>query len=349
MNNITVNPAKYRQFGNADNVAFCFVTNSSIIDEITIEEDGDYASYRTFAIDEEGQLENLLRETIPEAAHVLVVSPNTFIRSPTQEAIGSKRKLLAMACNSTPNSMSDVSHFLNMIEATSPDEQQRMVDHIFDKGKTMEHMVFRNRNTGTEAIFKHLNNDYEWNIQAGLLDWGEQQLAPSGEVSVLPADIWKFKNDLKLDICGEVTLNGYPILHAGEVSFLLEDQHAIYAKLSEMQLSNIIAKVENGVISNLRPFDSKGHDAVDMLEKLFSVDSRYRTIWELGFGVNTKLKLLGGNNAMNEVYGSNNGCIHFGLGLTPYTQYHLDIICPDCSVFDEKDNLFFGYDANRSV
>jgi len=49
---------------------------------------------------------------------------------------------------------------------------------------------------------------------------------------------------------------------------------------------------------------------------------------EIGFAHNVTLQLLDGNHAMNEVYGGLNegsdGCLHWGLGLTPYTQYHLD-------------------------
>jgi hypothetical protein len=32
------------------------------------------------------------------------------------------------------------------------------------------------------------------------------------------------------------------------------------------------------------------------------------------------------------VYGGTEGCLHWGLGLTPFTQYHLDIISPGTSV-----------------
>jgi hypothetical protein len=48
------------------------------------------------------------------------------------------------------------------------------------------------------------------------------------------------------------------------------------------------------------------------------------------------------NRTPNEVYGHKNGCIHWGLGLTPRTQYHLDIICPNTIVVNEKGTVIVG-------
>ncbi len=342
MNDIVVRPERYRQFGPAEGSVFCLITNTELRDRIKLERSGDYADYLIYYNDEEGQIESLLKNELPEHAHVLVVSPRTFFRSPDQEYIGSRRKLIAMACNSTPTPIKDVIHFLRMIENTRPDIQQGFVDRFFDLGPRAEHLVIRDDERGTEAIFQHLREDYQWNIQAGYLDWGEQQISPSGEISVLPADIWEFSDTLKLAIDGEVTFCGLPILHSGEVSFLRRDQQHIFNELKAMHTSPIIAKLKNGAITDLRAVEKRGESAVRILETLFHVDSRYRTVWELGFAVNTTLELIWDNRAMNEVFGASNGCLHFGIGLTPYTQYHLDIICPGTTIYDEQGNVFFG-------
>ena len=78
------------------------------------------------------------------------------------------------------------------------------------------------------------------------------------------------------------------------------------------------------------------------LEALFRIDSRYRKVWELGFAINTRHELLPGNTAMNETFGGTAGTLHFGLGLTPYTQYHLDIICPLTRVLSDRDEELIG-------
>lgn len=49
-----------------------------------------------------------------------------------------------------------------------------------------------------------------------------------------------------------------------------------------------------------------------------------------------------GNHAMNEVYGGRNGAMHWGLGLTPFTQYHLDIITPGTVIHNHRNEVIFG-------
>jgi hypothetical protein len=45
---------------------------------------------------------------------------------------------------------------------------------------------------------------------------------------------------------------------------------------------------------------------------------------------------------MNETFGGTDGALHFGLGLTPYTQYHLDIICPFTRVLTDSDEVLIS-------
>lgn len=342
MESITIRPDCYRQFGASEGCTFCLVTNSEIVDRFSIEKNGSYADYQIFTYNQEGAFEELLQNHIPENSHVLVVSPNCFFRSPNPEVLGQQRKLIAMACNSTPTPLEAVAHFLGVIERTDPQAQAEFAERFFQQGLASERLEIVDEEYGTQAIFDHLDDKYEWNLQAGPLEWGEQQIAPSGEISVLPADIWEFNPKLYLAINGEIAFRGLPILHSGEPSFLREDQAYIFSKLQHMMQHPLIAKVEQGVITSLQSTHSDVEPAVEMLEAMGAVDSRYLTIWELGFAINTSLELLRGNYAMNEVYGGTNGAMHFGLGLTPYTQYHLDIICPNIRVYGQDKKLLFG-------
>lgn len=52
--------------------------------------------------------------------------------------------------------------------------------------------------------------------------------------------------------------------------------------------------------------------------------------------------MLAGNHAMNEVYGGTKGCLHWGIGLTPFTQYHLDIISPGTTVSNDRGDPLIG-------
>jgi hypothetical protein len=345
---IAIRPRRYRQFGEAEGSTFCLVTNRALLDAFTIEEPGSYLSCMILPFDEGESFEDLLERSIPEQAHILVASPHSFFRSPAPEKIG-RRKLMMMACNSTPTSLEAVRYFLDVIERTDPHAQEEFADRFFALGEASEHLEFVDNTygtyaSGTHAKFDHLKDHYEWNQQAGPLQWGGQQLAPAGEISVLPIEILRFDATLRLPINGEVAFRGTPVLHSGSPSFLRDDQARIHAALSCILTHAVIATAENGIISALRATHAAAEPAVKMLEAMFEVDSRYRIIWEIGFGINTALtSLFPGNHAMNEVFGGyGRGALHYGLGLTPFTQYHLDIICPGTQVLGHTGQVLFA-------
>jgi hypothetical protein len=345
---VSIRPARYRQFGPAQGCTFCLVTNAALIDQFNIEETGDYDRFIVVPFDRGDSFEDLLDRVIPEPANVLIASPNAFFQSPAPDKIG-RRKLMMMACNSTPTSMEAVEYFLDVIERTDPEFQQDFADRFFALGEASEYLEFvddaySTYATGSHATFQHLSDHYEWNQQAGPLEWGGQQLAPAGEISVLPVDILQFDARLRLPISGDVAFRGQPVLHSGTPSHLREDQARIHAALACVGDHAVIATVHNGVIERLRATQPDAEPALKMLKAMFEVDSRYRIIWEVGFGINTALTtLLPGNHAMNEVFGgSGHGALHYGLGLTPFTQYHLDIICPGTRVLGHKGQLLFG-------
>jgi hypothetical protein len=348
MTSIAIRPARYRQFGDASGCAFWLVTNHALKEAFRIEEASGYAEVRIAGCDSSEEFLELLATRMPEPAHVLVILPHSFFYSPPPARIG-RRKLMAMACNSTPTSLETIAYFLDVIERTDPAAQQAFADRFFTLGEASDHLEFvdvRNQTyaQGTHATFEHLSDHYEWNQQAGPLDWGMQQLAPAGEISVLPVQILRFDAALRLPINGELAFHGQPVLHAGTPSFTREDQARIHERLATMGAHAVVATVRNGVVDGLRATHPDATPAVEMLEALYTVDSRFRIIWEVGFGINTALRaLLPGNHAMNEVHGGSGfGALHYGMGLTPFTQYHLDIICPGTSVLGKDGALLFG-------
>lgn len=332
MSEIQITPANIKQFGEPDGAAFCLVTNPDIVDKFEVVESPGYADHQVIPFSPGDVFEDLLRERIPEKAHVLVVSPFAFFESPYQEKLGAHRKLVAMACNSTPSDFDTIKHFLGVLERTDPDAQQAFADRFFDVGSAADYLRIVDPVNGTEARFDHQDESYFWSEQAGPIDKGQQQLAPPGEISVLPIHIKDFSAELKLAVNGTIAFQGYPILHNGTPSFTRADQMRLYRKLSTMEKAPIIATVEDGEVQKIEAAARQAQEAADTLEAMFEVDSRYRKVWELGFAINTTLTLYPGNTAMNETFGGTGGTLHFGLGLTPYTQYHLDIICPNTSV-----------------
>jgi hypothetical protein len=347
MQHITIHPERFRQFGASEGSTFCLVTNPELLDHFTIEESNGYPAYMKVPYAQGDSFDDLLRDIIPEPAHILVASPNVFLQSPEPEKLGPRRKLVAMACNSTPTSLEALAHFIGVIEQTDPQRQQAFAARFFELGSSCGQLNIVDEEYGTHATFDHLDENYEWNQQAGPLEWGEQQIAPAGEISVLPADIWDFNVKLSLAINGDVAFRGLPITHNGEPSFLRKDQARIFGQLRGIEKHAIIARVNDGIVEDIRASHPDIEPAVKMLQAMFDVDTRYRTIWEMGFAINTELTLLWGNYAMNEVYGNTNGCLHFGLGLTPYTQYHIDIISPGTRVYTDKGELLLGTPLNN--
>lgn len=338
---LLVDPGRLSQFGSAEGVTFCLVTNPDMKDLVNIKQSVGYKAYRTIFFQRGDRFEDILATDVPEPAHVLVMSPDCFFESPPPEALGA-RKLLGMACNSTPTTIEVLRHFLSVIERTSATEQDAFSDRFFDLAESSEYLVYADEVHGTHAVLDHLAEGLVWNQQAGTLDWGEQQIVPSGEISVLPVDITKFDEELSLPLEGTITLRGFPILHSGTPSFTRNDQARMWGRLQAMQQEAVIVTVVAGRITALRPHGPGAVPAAKMLEAMFEVDARYQHVWEIGHALNSSLDLLPGNHAMNEVYGGPHGCLHWGLGLTPYTQYHLDIIAPNTTVYTDKGDVVLG-------
>jgi hypothetical protein len=341
---LMVNPARFSQFGQVEDSVFCLVTNPEVVDQISVVQEAPYREYKTVLISDGEDFDQLLLdETIPQDAHILIISPHRFFRSPEPEVLGPRRKLLAMASNSTPTSLPVIRHFLGVMERTSAQEQTAFSERFFELAESTDHLIYVDERHGTKAVLDHFAEGLVWNQQAGLLDWGEQQLVPSGEISVLPVQIFNFSEDLHLPLEGCFTYRGHPILHAGRPgTFSRHDQARLQREFAELEEHAIVCDVVNGKVTSLRPFETEGKRVAEMFERFFEIDSRYSLVWEIGHALNTSLDILPGNHAMNEVYGGTDGCLHVGLGITPYTQYHLDIILPDITVYTESGAVVLG-------
>lgn len=342
---IQIQPSHFKNFGDSDNSSFCLVTTPEHEHLFSFNEDSKYRESRIFTMRPEDQFSTLVQNSIPENAHILVILPQIYFQSPKPEVLGEKRKLGVLACYSTPTSTETIEHFIRIAEKTDPALQDQMSDTFFHLGEAAECMRFVDREHGTEAAFAHLEENLSWHEQTGFLQWGQQQLFPSGEISVLPVQVFGQNIDSQFQINGSLALKGRPVLHSGTPSFLPEDQERIFQELATMEDHAVIATIRDGIITEFEATHSASEPAARMLRHMCQVDSRYQTLLEIGFGINTKLDLFPGNSAMNEVYGHECGSIHWGLGLIPFTQYHLDIICPGTLVEGKSGEHIFGGSA----
>ena len=343
MEKISLQPSSFRNFGDSCNSTFCLVTDPEFENLFDIRDDDKYCSHKIVVLNKTIPFEKLMADEIPENSHILVIMPNTYFKSPEPECLGKTRKLSVLACYSTPTSVAALQHFIKIAELTDPQEQDNFGDRFFAKGEAVESLRFVDETYDTEAEFYHLDDDLAWHEQTGVLDWGQQQLLPSGEISVLPVQVFGQDITGNFRMNGELTFKGWPILHSGTPSFLLKDQDRLYRKLTTMQEHAVIATIENGRVTKLKATHPDCVPAAETLQQMFLIDTRYSILLEIGFGINTSLHLFEGNSAMNEVYGGDTGVIHWGLGLIPYTQYHLDIISPGTKVYGKGGEQIFGW------
>src|SRR5262249_2387155 len=130
---LDIYPERLRQFGNQQGGTFVLVTTKDIADLIDVHRGGaGYSSYQTILMHPGERFEKVLAEQIPEPAHVLAICPDAFFESPAPERLGPQRKLMAMACNSTPTGPETIRHFIEIMERTDPAEQAEFSDAFFE-------------------------------------------------------------------------------------------------------------------------------------------------------------------------------------------------------------------------
>ncbi|CAN0444918.1 unnamed protein product, partial [Ectocarpus fasciculatus] len=237
-----------------------------------------------------------------------------------------------------------IEHFLNCTANFDIDRQIEAGESFFDKGEKSQYLELVNHRQGSSCRFEHLNEIYEWHEQYGRVEWNEQQVFPSGEIAcfLVPLYIEKLSENTRFDLNGEIIMEGPVIVQSGPPSFQLKDQLNIHDALTTEEESGVKLTIKGGEIIKHEPVNESGQKAADMLSSLFAVDSRFRTIYEVGFSLNESIKLWPGNTAMNEIWGGSGGRLHLGLGMLPHTQYHIDAFCANTQVKTDSGDVIFG-------
>ncbi len=341
MEKIQVNPHLFKQLGENVGCHFRLLTNSQLKDSFVIHK-GDYLTAEVSIFDSAKDFKELVL-ALPRHVHILIISPYCLFEFPRNEEMGEDYKLMTLPCSSSEMDMESIKYYLEVMERTDLESQNEWANNFFAISEKSKYLKFVDSETKTEAIFHHLSDEYEWFEQLGMIPWGGQQFVPSGEISVFSL----FHNHpgivKHINISGEITFSGYPIVNSGKPSFLADDRERIYSKLSSLMRGKIIFEINEGRLNPKAVYcDKEAQDAYDILKNLFEVESRYKLLWEIGFGSNTNMQAIEANRTPNEIYGHRNGCVHWGLGLTPRTQYHLDIICPNTLVMDEQGTVIVG-------
>ena len=225
-----------------------------------------------------------------------------------------------------------ISYFLKNLYATKPKEFIDKATNFFKKISKVKGLIYIN-NTYNTKIFLRFTSSCLWGEAFGDLKSGESGVIPCGEIALTHV---KFHDIVPhpLPINGSITLSGYPIVHQYNLRSQSAANHQaeLYQQLSTLKHGAIKAQVKQGVIVDLELLDNTAGDAFLALKKLFANNPYYRTIIEIGHGINTKQKLINGNCSMNESFGNKNLCIHYGFGHVRYSDYHIDILCPETKI-----------------
>jgi hypothetical protein len=344
---IRVGPARFSQFGDRRPSTFVLVTSEDLVDAFEIEEDGWYERAAVVGLARDASLAHVLTAETPGDSDVLVVLPGRFVTSLSADELGSRR-LAVLPAGSTPLTMAQVDHFVTTAQRADATQQGKLADEFF--GRVEEAAGLRLVDEGgTEAVatFDHLAGDYSWNQQAGVLEPGDQQIAPAGELSVLPIDIMDFDDQARLALTGALTLRGLPIVHRYDVPADERDQQRLFARLRGVTTHPITLDVLDGVIEAVRPVDDAARAAATALDEVLASDERYRVVWELGFGINTDIEPWPGNCGPNEVYGATSGVVHIGLGLTPHTRFALTFGCVGTALTTDTGRHVIGGAESR--
>jgi hypothetical protein len=342
---LTVSPGRLPHFGlPAD--AFVLITNSVYADQVKIVRDGAYATAQVVTWDSGDDLATLIRH-LPEPAHILVLSPKRTFMAPSPEVLG-QRQVCVVACHATPTSRPELQSLLTAIEATDLFSQQDSAAQVSRLASGSPRLTLRDARYDTAAIMQHWRGQHAWyTCVEPLTTWGSVQTVPNGTLNlVLPgafdAQGSTMQANAHLPLDGEIALAGYPIVQAGRPIARWHNQRHIHKTLSVLTEAAVIATVSDGLITRLRATHPQGQPAVTLLYKLFSQQEQYRTITAIGLGLNTAFAPLPGNHEANAVCGGTDGALHIGLGLLPFTQYHITVVCPGLTLVGKDRTVLAG-------
>lgn len=328
---VVVRPDLHRQFGSRS-PEFRLVTDPANTHDLGLAPGS--ALYRHAAVRPLEPGESLAEAVsrAPEQCDLLVVCPGTFLTSPTPDVIGAGRKLSVVPCASTPVTAPQLAYFLGVCETVDHDAVAARGQAILDALEDAESVEITDARRGTSATFDPFG-DYDWNVQAGVLSGGEQQIAPNGELSAVPLDIMSFDPARRLDLSGELALSGAAIVHRGAETGDGDEQARLHSRLAAIGRGDaVVVELAHGLIVGVRPDGPEAKPAAEALETLFAADEHYRVLWEFGLGLNDRITPVEGNCGLNEMSGGRGALLHLGLGLTPATRFALTFQCADSTV-----------------
>jgi hypothetical protein len=339
-------------FGEPTDARFLALFSKSIFDLIELKGQSDYAEVRAFPANA-NEIPGVIA-TLDGPHHIFCITSDSPFTSPLPDQLADS-KLGVLPLFSTGFSVPKLEKALEIIFQLDYGSQYARSKELLSYLTEFDKITFEfGKHQTTLDLSSSGSQTYFFN-QSGSIESGRQSVLPNGEVSLLTDGHGRYSSQSRFAMDGEIVLHGYPILHRGhcpcrticaqtlceakqpnEMNYQAErryvsteTQERIFWDLEAMAKYACLARVKDGVIESMRTFNGS-NSFVKRLNRMFESDENYRKIHEIGFGLNPcKGFFYGGNFLPNEMrFG-----VHFGLGLTPYTEFHLDLACLPVSVF----------------
>ncbi len=337
---IDVYPDKLTYFThNRVNDKFCLIITEAIINKVVLHESKLYKERIMLVCHENENIYEVIGRVECQDSDILFI-PAQYFGFPSPDTVKSTQRFITLACStSTGTGLEDIPTVLETCYNHTPEQLQHKANILFDKIEGAYSLDFINEEFKTKATLE-INEKCLWHEICGMIKQGGDTIAPIGEVAITHCD---FDNLITpaLDISGEIVLHGIPIVNSffqGDQYFFKRDE--IFQRLSSLEKSPVIANVKNGKIIEMKAVNPKKTDLINYFETLFDMDKQFRTIIELGIGINDAIEILPFNAAYNESFSNGNYCIHYGIGKRETTKYHIDVICPGTKLKPDNGNAF---------
>lgn len=351
-------------FGPPQGSDFCGLFSREVRELLRIRCDAPYNRVRLTA----ARMEEipLIIRGLKRRTHVFCVTSDAPFRSPGSDGMG-HIKLGVLPLFSTGFSVAKLDKALRIIKQQAYGKESARAGELINRLLGANRVIVKFRRPRTEAVLEFHNGAspvFFFN-QTGRIEWGHQSVLPNGEVSLLTNSHGCYSEQSVFKLDGAILFDGYPVLHRGlcpcrtfrpfpaafetraagvptggsDACVSLRNNYvpirnlrSTFKGLSGLDREPIVAKVKKGIIQSVHPLTRRSQFAAKF-EALLAADMRYRKVHEFAFGLSSTREVFVRENFLpNEMRLG----VHFGLGLTPYTQFHLDLVCPRVSVFIEK-------------
>lgn len=336
---LEIYPDKLQCFdSDGDSELFVLLASSELKETIKLHTSNRYKRLKLLFCNPDKTIQSILDQTELKQADILFMQYKmNSLSSLRALKLSPKQRLVILNDRKKfPVTLETVKNCLDIAYNTNSDEFELKRDTLFEKLGTSPHIDYVNANTNTRARLT-LSSSCLFSCIFGQIKPGEISVCPAGEMALCHE---KFQDEKahQLEISGEITLHGTTILHG--MSYKKSDyQKELFEQLNKLKNAPVIATIKHGIITDLRPYTKEAKEPLAAIERLFKDNNDYRTLIEIGHGMNSAVKLRDENCAANEFYANNGICVHFGIGNPDLNHiFHLDILCPDTKMEDHEGN-----------